>query len=44
MQRTSSLLWTTSDPGIGPIGHIYMGFKAPWFEITDDLPQWKTTP
>ncbi len=33
-----------SDPGLGPTGHIYVGFKAPWFEITDDLPQWETTP
>ena len=33
-----------SDPGVGPIGHIYVGSKAPWFEITDDLPQWETTP
>ncbi|MEJ2087570.1 MAG: GFA family protein [Gammaproteobacteria bacterium] len=32
-----------SDPGIGPAGHIYVGSKAPWFEITDDLPQWETT-
>jgi len=33
-----------SDPGISPAGHIYVGSKAPWFEITDDLPQWETTP
>ena len=28
-----------SDPGISPSGHIFVGSKAPWFEITDDLPQ-----
>ncbi len=26
-------------PGIRPTGHIFVGSKAPWFEITDDLPQ-----
>jgi hypothetical protein len=24
---------------IRPAGHIFVGSKAPWFEITDDLPQ-----
>ena len=27
------------DPSIRPAEHIYVGSKAPWFEITDDLPQ-----
>jgi hypothetical protein len=27
------------DPSIRPTGHIFVGSKAPWFEITDDLPQ-----
>jgi hypothetical protein len=27
------------DPTIRPTEHIYVGSKAPWFEITDDLPQ-----
>jgi hypothetical protein len=27
-------------PGIRPTEHIYVGSKAPWFEITDDLPQY----
>jgi hypothetical protein len=27
------------DPAIRPTEHIYVGSKAPWFEITDDLPQ-----
>lgn len=27
------------DPGLKPKAHIYVGSKAPWFEITDSLPQ-----
>lgn len=27
------------DPGIYPARHIFTGSKAPWFEITDGLPQ-----
>lgn len=26
-------------PAIKPTEHIFVGSKAPWFEITDDLPQ-----
>jgi hypothetical protein len=26
-------------PSIRPAAHIFVGSKAPWFEITDDLPQ-----
>jgi hypothetical protein len=26
-------------PSIRPKEHIFVGSKAPWFEITDDLPQ-----
>ena len=26
-------------PGIRPSAHIFVGSKAPWFTITDDLPQ-----
>ena len=26
-------------PTIRPARHIYVGSKAPWYEITDDLPQ-----
>jgi hypothetical protein len=29
------------DPGIRPTKHIYVGSKAPWFTITDDLPQYE---
>jgi hypothetical protein len=28
-----------SNPGIKPDKHIFIEFKAPWFEIKDDLPQ-----
>jgi hypothetical protein len=27
------------EPTIRPSGHIFVGSKAPWFEITDSLPQ-----
>jgi hypothetical protein len=27
-----------SDPRIKPSKHIFVGSKAPWFEITDNLP------
>jgi len=27
------------DPGIAPRAHIFVGSKAPWFEITDALPR-----
>jgi hypothetical protein len=29
-----------TDPGIRPQAHIYVAFKAPWFDITDDIPQY----
>jgi hypothetical protein len=29
------------EPTIRAGGHIYVGSKAPWFEITDDLPQYE---
>ncbi|RFB78607.1 GFA family protein [Methylovirgula sp. 4M-Z18] len=29
------------DPGIRPSAHIFVGSKAPWFTITDDLPQYQ---
>lgn len=31
-------------PGIEAKGHIYVGSKAPWFEVTDDKPQWDEMP
>jgi hypothetical protein len=27
------------EPSLKPTAHIFVGSKAPWFEITDDLPQ-----
>ena len=33
-----------SDPEIAPAGHIFVGSKARWFEIGDDLPQWQERP
>ena len=29
------------DPTIRPTKHIFVGSKAPWFTITDDLPQFE---
>jgi hypothetical protein len=28
-------------PSMRPRAHIFVGSKAPWFEITDDLPQYE---
>ena len=28
------------DPTIRPTSHIFVGSNAPWFTITDDLPQY----
>jgi hypothetical protein len=33
-----------TDPGMRPQMHIFVGSKAPWFEITDDLPQFAEMP
>jgi hypothetical protein len=32
------------DPGVRASKHIFVGSKAPWFDITDDLPQHETRP
>ena len=32
------------DPGSKPVGHIFVGSKAPWFDITDDLVQYEAWP
>jgi hypothetical protein len=29
------------DPSIRPMAHIFVGSKAPWFAITDELPQYQ---
>jgi len=31
-------------PSIRPAGHIFVGSKAPWYEITDELPQYREFP
>ena len=32
------------DPGVRPTAHIFVSSKAPWFAITDDLPQFSERP
>jgi len=32
------------DPGIRPAFHVFVGSKAPWFDITDDLPRFDALP
>ena len=32
------------DPGLRPAFHVFVGSKAHWFEITDDLPQYDALP
>ena len=32
------------DPNVQPAFHVFVGSKAPWFEITDRLPQYETVP
>jgi hypothetical protein len=32
------------DPGIRPVGHIFVASKVPWFDITDDLPRFDAFP
>jgi hypothetical protein len=31
-------------PTIRPTAHIFVGSKAPWYDITDDLPQYREFP
>ncbi len=33
-----------SDPGMRPSAHIFVGSKAGWFDISDDLPQFQEMP
>ena len=33
-----------ADPGMRPREHIFVGSKAPWYEITDTLPQFERWP
>ena len=39
-----SMSMIQGDPPRPPGYHIYVGSKAPWHEITDDLPQYDTEP
>ena len=39
-----SLGTVSGDPGVRPADHIFVGSKAPWYEITDDLPQYDELP
>lgn len=32
------------EPGVRPEAHIFVGSKATWYEITDDLPQFEEWP
>src|SRR5262249_43191419 len=32
------------DPHAQPIAHIFVGSKAPWYEVTDDLPRFEAYP
>ena len=32
------------DPGVRPERHVFVGSRAPWFNITDGLPQYKVYP
>lgn len=32
------------DPGVRPVVHIFVGSKAPWFDIEDALPQFNEFP
>jgi len=31
------------DPGVRPWAHVFVGSKAPWYEIEDDLPRFSAT-
>ncbi len=33
-----------SEPGIRPWMHVFTDSKAPWYEITDDLPRFRVYP
>ena len=32
------------DPGRRPVAHVWVSARAPWFEITDGLPQFEAAP
>jgi len=33
-----------SDPGVKATCHVFVGSKAPWHDITDNLPQYEGLP
>jgi hypothetical protein len=33
-----------TDPGVKPGLHVFVGSKAPWYDISDDLPQYDELP
>lgn len=33
-----------TDPGVKPACHVFVGSKAPWYDITDKLPQYEELP
>lgn len=33
-----------TDPGVQPSAHIFVGSKAPWYDITDGIPQFEEMP
>jgi len=33
-----------TDPGVSPGMHVFVGSKAPWFDITDALPRYQEFP
>ena len=44
-QTMGLALGTLDDnPGVRPGCHVYVASKAPWYEITDDLPQFEEEP
>jgi hypothetical protein len=44
-QVTSITLGTVDgDPGVRPRSHIFVGSKASWYEIADDLPSFEEGP
>lgn len=44
-RQTVVLMGTLEDdPGVRPTMHLHVAFKAPWHEITDDLPRWAELP
>ena len=34
----------TDEPALKPMAHIFVGSKASWYEILDDLPQYDESP